>query len=84
MYAITIEPGKYLNTIGHAVAYTNHSCEPTLIFSKDDLTFRTTRDVNSGEIFTFDYATTESEIIAPFKCECGTKACRGTIGLSLV
>ncbi len=84
MYAITIEPGKYIYTIGHAVAYTNHSCEPTLIFSKDDLTFRTARDVISGEMLTFDYATTESSIIAPFKCACGTKSCRGTIGLFLV
>ena len=32
-HALNIGNGSYLCTIGHVVAMTNHSCDPTLVFS---------------------------------------------------
>ena len=80
MYAITVVPGKYLYTVGHVVAFTNHSCDPTLVFDSDKLTLTTKRDVQKGEMFTFDYTLTEPNVVAPFKCLCGSSNCKGAVG----
>jgi len=52
----------------------NHSCDPNIAYS-NSITFVAIRDIESGEELTFDYATSES-FFKPFKCNCGSKACR--------
>lgn len=78
-YAITLAEGKYLNTRGNVIMYLNHSCSPTLVFDKQLLRFTTSREVNTGEMLTFDYATTEITLSEPFNCSCGATNCRGRI-----
>ena len=79
-HAINIGNGSYLCTIGHVVAMTNHSCDPTLLFSQQQLTFTAKRDIKKGEMFTFDYTLTEDIITSPFDCICGAQNCKRAVG----
>ena len=79
-HAIHIGDGKYLYTIGHVVAMTNHSCDPTLVFTPSQLTFTAKRDIKKGEMYTFDYTLTEDVITSPFDCLCGAPNCKGAVG----
>ena len=79
-HAIHIGKGNYLYTIGHAVAMTNHACNPTLVFSPQNLTFAAKRNIKQGEMLTFDYTLTEDVISSPFDCLCGEQNCKGKIG----
>ncbi|MCO5112369.1 MAG: SET domain-containing protein-lysine N-methyltransferase [Burkholderiaceae bacterium] len=58
----------------------NHSCDPNCLFDGDELCIAA-RDIATDEEITYDYATSETESSShePFKCGCGTAACRGTI-----
>jgi len=61
----------------------NHSCSPTTavvnnLFGAYD--FVAFCDILEGEELTFDYATTEYEIIAMNECFCGDAMCRKTPG----
>jgi uncharacterized protein len=60
--------------------YMNHSCAPNTVFINDNV-MTATRDVEVGEEITYEYATSESETSShmPFKCGCGTAACRGAV-----
>ena len=31
-HAITLSPGRYIYCIGHVVCFTNHACDPTMVF----------------------------------------------------
>lgn len=55
----------------------NHSCEPNLGL-QGQIVFVAMRDIAAGEELTIDYAMTDDE---PYEmpCDCGVKACRGTI-----
>ncbi|MCR9255278.1 MAG: SET domain-containing protein [Alphaproteobacteria bacterium] len=57
--------------------YLNHSCDPNVVFDAE-FTFRTLRNVRRGEELTFDYTTTDEEIIA-FDCVCGADQCLGIV-----
>lgn len=54
--------------------FINHSCDPTIIDSRDDCI--ATRDIKKGEELTWDYKNTALD---SFKCICGSKTCRGKI-----
>lgn len=60
--------------------YINHSCEPNCGL-RGDITGVAMRDIQVGEEITFDYAMldNESDPSYNFKCECGSKECRGII-----
>src|SRR3989338_1202280 len=55
----------------------NHSCEPNLGF-KDNITLMAIKDIEPGRELVFDYAFNET-YHGTFKCNCGSKQCRGTI-----
>jgi SET domain len=57
--------------------FTNHSCEPNTFFR--NRTLRARRAIEPGEEISFDYHTTEYEMISPFDCRCGSARCLGTI-----
>lgn len=60
--------------------YINHSCEPNCGL-RGDITGVAMRNIKCGEEITFDYAMldNESDEGYNFKCECGSKNCRGII-----
>ncbi len=56
----------------------NHSCEPNIGFRSESNIFYAIKDIKPGEELCFDYAFCELDKPA-FKCECGTKSCRGKV-----
>ncbi|MDO8663503.1 MAG: SET domain-containing protein-lysine N-methyltransferase [Candidatus Wildermuthbacteria bacterium] len=52
----------------------NHSCEPNAGVRGQNLLFAR-RGIKSGEEITFDYGTTDAQLLN-FRCACGTKNCR--------
>ncbi|KAG8348274.1 SET domain [Trypanosoma vivax] len=60
-----------------------HSCEPNVRISVDATNGTadclTLRDIQPGEILSFNYATTEWDMAVAFSCACGSDGCTGTI-----
>jgi len=69
-YAVTKNLSEYYDTETSVVIYTNHSCCPNMIITKQGSDFVANQDIKEGEIITFNYNTTEFEIISPFDCLC--------------
>lgn len=58
-------------------AYLNHSCDPTVWFTKG-WCFTARKDIREGEELTFDYATGETYALQG-ECNCGSTDCRRII-----
>ncbi|KAL5409964.1 hypothetical protein PMIN06_004934 [Paraphaeosphaeria minitans] len=65
------------------LVYTNHSCQPTLVFDMQRWEVRVNPDLKeglkAGDELTFFYPSTEYDMSQPFDCRCKEKECRGTI-----
>jgi len=62
-----------------AINFLNHSCDPNLCFDSA-LMVRAMKDIKAGEILSYDYSTSETDVsFAPFGCECGSENCRGIL-----
>ncbi|MDD5570954.1 MAG: SET domain-containing protein-lysine N-methyltransferase [Bacteroidales bacterium] len=59
--------------------FMNHACEPNCYFNTEDMTFRAKHKIEKGEHLTFNYLTTEHDMVAPFKCNCKSENCFGFI-----
>ncbi|KAF3932519.1 hypothetical protein ABW20_dc0100951 [Dactylellina cionopaga] len=59
--------------------YSNHSCQPNVIFDTDRGVIEAVRDIQESEPITFNYLTTEWDMAQAFTCECGSKQCLGEI-----
>lgn len=59
--------------------YLNHSCEPSAALDAERLCFVAARDIAPGEDVTFNYLTSEWDMVAPFECRCGAAGCFGQI-----
>ena len=63
--------------------YMNHHCDPSAeiraVPNEKSLSGIVTavRDIKKGEEITFDYETTEKELLCPFKCDCHGRWIRG-------
>ena len=63
--------------------YMNHHCVPSaeirVVPNEKSLSGIVTavRDIKKGEEITFDYETTEKELLCPFKCDCHGRWIRG-------
>lgn len=75
---------KYSLTLGGVkieptgiLKYLNHSCEPNAFFQGRVLVAG--RHIGQGAEVTIDYFNTETTIVSPFVCHCGSAVCRGEI-----
>lgn len=59
--------------------YLNHNCEPNCFFNVDSMVLIALRDIKKDEELNFDYNTTEYDMSSPFKCDCKSVNCYGTI-----
>ena len=74
MYTIEQEGVHYIDD---KIMYMNHSCDPNCIIKdKQIISIKTIQPFSE---ITFDYATTEKEILHSFECRCGSPECRGKI-----
>ena len=56
----------------------NHSCDPNTWWDGNDrLVAR--RDISKGEEVTYDYSTSDVDLVFTMKCNCGADNCRGII-----
>ena len=56
--------------------YVNHHCDPNTKVIVPNFTspfLVATKNIEIGEEITFDYESTEEELVSPFKCECHGK-----------
>jgi len=79
---LQIAPDLFLGPSGGADDYVNHSCDPNcaLYFENDTLVLRTIRKIKAGQELSFDYGTIQFSEPTTFKCECGSRRCRGMVG----
>lgn len=59
--------------------YINHSCSPNCIVDTINLKIIADKNILPGEEITFDYNTTEYEMVSPFNCACKNEMCKGEI-----
>jgi len=61
--------------------YTNHSCDPSLVFDMSRMEVRVVDDgpIKKGGLMTFFYPSTEWDMSQPFDCNCGSEKCLGKI-----
>ncbi|ORC92000.1 uncharacterized protein TM35_000042140 [Trypanosoma theileri] len=75
---IQLEEKKHL-LLSDGAQFILHSCNPNIRMCVDavnnTVTCEALRDIESGELITFNYLTTEWELCAPFRCECGNENC---------
>ena len=61
----------------HKGGFMNHHCSPNaevLLMKGEKMAFVMAKEtIKKGEEITFDYETTEEELVSPFKCECHGK-----------
>lgn len=73
-----IESNKHLND-KYFIGYFLHSCEPNAAINTKDLKAIALRNIIAGEFISIDYSATEDYLFRQFKCNCGSKKCRGVI-----
>jgi len=81
-YSVQMNWNKHVLMTTPAVLI-NHSCNPNTVVinnSHGAYDFVAFRDISAGEELSFDYATTEFEIIAMNECFCAETNCRSTPG----
>jgi len=61
--------------------YTNHSCDPSLVFDMSAMKVRVVADraLKKGDMLTFFYPSTEWKMAQEFDCGCGSERCLGRI-----
>lgn len=59
--------------------YVNHSCDPNSFFDTNDFKFKSIRNIERGEEFTFFYPSTEWDMEEMFDCQCMSPHCLNEI-----
>jgi len=69
----------HYNDIPHYLDYVNHSCNPNMIYDISKKAFFAIRDISKDEELTYDYDTTETDMISTnesFFCKCDSSNCK--------
>jgi hypothetical protein len=77
-YSFQIGKNKHLND-EYFTGYFLHSCDPNSSINTKEHIARAIKDIEAGEYITIDYSATEDFLFRQFKCNCGSKKCRGVI-----
>lgn len=82
-YSYDIDFGKITGTLDwnyarHPSNFMNHSCEPNMIYGKNN-SIIAARDIQTYEELTIDYGTFIVNVDQNFICTCGSKHCRKII-----
>lgn len=75
--SIELDSGHFHHPDG---MFANHSCDPSVSIEKDTGLLIALRSIRPNDEITFDYRTTETEIVAGFICKCGADNCAERIG----
>jgi len=69
-HTIQVGERRHQAFTGEIDDFVNHSCDPTCRVDVSALTMSTIADIAVGQELTFNYLTTEWDMIQPFRCEC--------------
>lgn len=78
-HTIQVDEGRHQAGTREIDDYLNHACEPSAALDTERLCFVAARDIAPGEDVTFNYLTSEWDMVAPFDCKCGAARCFGQI-----
>lgn len=76
---IQIVEDKHIHLSPEYLQYTNHACEPNVLFNTSSMQLECLTDIAIGDELTFFYPATEWEISQSFNCHCGKPTCVGLI-----
>jgi hypothetical protein len=76
----TIEIGENMHSDHCDGGLVNHHCEPTCFVDKESRSLVADKNIAPGEVISFNYMQSESEISSSFECYCGSSKCQGFIG----
>ena len=76
---VQVEEDKHIHLSPEYLQYTNHSCEPNVLFNTSSMELECLTDIAIGDELTFFYPATEWEISQTFNCHCGKPNCVGLI-----
>jgi hypothetical protein len=78
---LTVQIGehKHIHLSPEYLQYTNHSCEPNVLFNTTTMQLECLTNIAIGDEITFFYPATEWMISQKFNCHCGKPTCVGLI-----
>ncbi len=78
---LTVQIGEYkhIHLSPEYLQYTNHSCEPNVLFNTTTMQLECLTNIAIGDEITFFYPATEWMISQKFNCHCGKPSCVGLI-----
>jgi hypothetical protein len=76
---VQIGENKHIHLSPEYLQYTNHSCEPNVLFNTTAMQLECLKNIAIGDEITFFYPATEWLISQTFNCHCGKPACVGLI-----
>ena len=59
--------------------YIDHSCDPVCCIDWETLNLVSIKGISKGEKITYNYCTSEWNLVEKFECDCRAAACLGTI-----
>jgi len=81
--SLQVDDNKFLNSKYRKLCDNiNHSCNANTKIDVENLTLIATRDIEKGEEITFNYNTTDYDLVCEnqqFECHCESKNCIGVI-----
>lgn len=77
-HSFKISSKKHLND-KYFIGYFLHSCDPNTAINTKELIATAIKNIEPGTFITIDYSATEDYLFRQFKCNCGSKKCRGVI-----
>ena len=78
---LTVQMGerRHISLLPEALQYTNHGCDPNVLFNMDEMRLEALRDITPGEELRYFYPATEWRMDEPFTCNCGAAGCLSRI-----
>jgi hypothetical protein len=78
---LTVQIGerRHISLLPEALQYTNHGCDPNVLFNTDEMRLEALREILPGEELRYFYPATEWRMDEPFVCNCGALNCLGRI-----
>ena len=61
---------QHIELLPPYLMYTNHSCDPNIIFNTSSHDYEAIKDIQLGDELCFFYPSTEWEMNCPFDCLC--------------
>ena len=80
-YSIQISETTHLESPMESLHnYIDHSCDPVSYIDWEMLNLVSVKGISEGEKITYNYCTSEWDMVEKFECDCRTAACLGIIG----